>query len=414
MGKGHQRRLAALAAGSISVALAACGSAGDDSGLSPEDAALIGGQRSTHTGGSLGGRTTGGAHATGGDPVLVGGGGAVGGTAQGGMGGDAEPALGGGVHATGGLGVGGQLPCPPVEPVCEPLQEGCSSRGEKYVCSACGQEQPQGESCGRLLVSDKEGGLTCVVRGESSLSCAGGNTVWSENLNFPVELPEFPTLLVLPDDTGRVTSNELLQYCWLTEQGEVGCTADYQAPNRDNCTDVAISDGQLCSICSGIFSCEGGDTSAIPAREVEMSDSFALWLSTEGDAYGGLSPLGDTTFPGQYEDLFLDGSSTPCGLTADGALVCSVGNPDGTTYRLAGEFSVGSMENGRICLIEKSGAARCVSLLDGQYVPIFGPSGDDFTWVVTNHNHSCALTKTGEVVCWDNEGLREDVSEGLN
>jgi len=324
--------------------------------------------------------------------------------------------------ASGGQGTGGDGTfCPGIVPECEPYVVGCSELGETYACSECGVIELQGEACVRLLAADKEIGTVCTVLGEKELRCAGGDEEWSPTLDYPIELEEFPTAFRLADDTSA--TGQPLAFCWIDGAGAIGCTEhEYLALETHglggtDCTDVALSDVPVvCTLCDGHLACQGGglvDISIDDVLQVAISDVNAFWLTSAGEIFYGYQP--DAPFlPGTYSFLFVDDNLTPCGIRDDGALVCGSWDEAGATHELAGDFVTGSGVSSRTCVIGVDGTLTCVSLVDGAFEPIFSPSGSDFTEVAVSSTKSCALTRAGAVVCWNEEGLMDEFAAKLN
>jgi len=339
-----------------------------------------------------------------------------GGSESGGTGGDAS--------ALGGQGSGGDgTLCPGIVPECEPHEVGCSQRGETYTCSECGEIELQGEACVRLLASDKEMGVVCTVRGEDELKCAGGDETWSPELDYPTQLAEFIVALRLPDDTS--STGEPLAVCWIDEQGSIGCIESQGlafavgALGGTDCTDFAVSDSSIaCPLCAGQLSCTGpssGDLSVDDVRQVALSDTNAFWLTGEGEIYYQFEPEEGPFLPGNYSFLFVDDNVTPCGIRDDGDLVCASWSEEGATYELAGDFVTGSGGAGdRRCVIDASGTLSCFAIVDGEFQPIFSPPGGDFVEVAVSLNKSCALSRAGAVVCWNEDGLLDEFAAKLN
>jgi hypothetical protein len=275
-----------------------------------------------------------------------------------------------------------------------------------------------GESCNRLLVSDKESGLVCVIRGADDLYCAGAATEWSTEFSFPIALPEAPVVFDLPDDASQMNSNEKLEFCWIDDEGWLGCVGPVP-PVRQNCTDVAVSDNPiLCSVCGGSLKCEGDsiapEVTAAGVTEVVISDRQSFWLTTDGTVHWALDDIQSDILPGKYKALFLNDNAEPCGVKTTGELACTAIGLTGDVHELEGSFSSGSAAGLRVCLVQEDGKIRCFARSDETFVPAFGPEGDDFVSVVTPFDKSCALTRAGEVVCWNDEGLLEDISAKLN
>jgi len=325
-------------------------------------------------------------------------------------------------NASGGQGTGGDgTICPGIVPECEPHGFGCSERGESYTCSECGVIELQGTACVRLLASDKEMGTVCTVRGEKELKCAGGDEEWSPTLDYPLEVEEFPTAFRLADDTS--STGQPLAFCSIDEAGSIGCTEhDYLAFETNglggtDCTDVALSDIPVaCTLCAGHLACEGGglvDISIDDVMQVAISDLNAFWLTSAGEIYYGYQPDAPV-LPGTYSFLFVDDNITPCGIRDDGDLVCGSWDEEGTTYELAGDFVRGSGVSSRTCVIGVDGTLTCVSLVEGAFEPIFSPPGSDFVEVAVSSTKSCALTRAGVVVCWNEEGLMDEFAAKLN
>lgn len=367
-----------------------------------------------------GGQNTGGGGPAGGT-TASGGGSQSGGESS--SGGSESGGSSGGDSALGGQGSGGDgTICPGIVPQCEPGLAGCSERGETYTCSECGVIQLQGEACVRLLTSDKEMGTVCTVRGEKELQCAGGDATWSPELDYPTELEEFIVALRLPDDTS--SSGEPLAVCYIDEQGSIGCVESQalefaaSALGGSGCTDFALSDMSIaCRLCEGHLNCEGQGTAGLSADDVlqvAISDTNAFWLTTGGEIHYHVEP--DEPFlPGKYSFLFVDDNLTPCGIRDDGDLVCASWSEDGTNYELAGDFVTGSGGAGdRRCVIDAGGTLSCFAIVDGEFQPIFSPPSGDFVEVAVSQNKSCALTRAGAVVCWNEEGLLDEFAAKLN
>lgn len=358
------------------------------------------------------------------DPMLGGTGGqtvdgATGGQASsGGTGGSSSAGGAGGTSAggsdnaaTGGSGSGGEPPlCPAIVPVCEPGSEGCSHRGETYLCTECGQMDLQGQACTRLITADKEAGLICVIHGEDELSCVGGATEWSEALEFPVPLPGFATKLSLPDDS--TGSTQAIAYCFIDETQAIGCTEGLTAPGSGACTDVAVTDGPtVCSVCDGTLVCSRDDVNVPDVTAVVASDSAYIWLNAAGKLHW--SVLDEPVLPGTFSSFFVDDNQTPCGIEPGGELVCAREGSD-ETVGLSGPFVQGSAGSaGLRCAVAESGELSCFVFDEDGLAPSFSPVGT-FTQVAVSIDRACALTQVGEVVCWDTEGLLDDWTERLN
>jgi len=338
--------------------------------------------------------------------------------ASGGSGGQSASS---GGQGSGGQGSGGESPlCPGVVPECEPGVQGCSERGETYLCTECGAMDLQGESCVRLLVSDKELGQVCAVRGETELLCAGGPLDWNTELEFPLALAEFPSVFRLPDDASTLSG---LGYCWIDEGGDLGCSADLTVPAGSDCTDLALSDswntGSLgtCTLCAGQLDCTTGtsELSVEDVAQVALSDTTPFWLTSDGSIH---DPYGEEpVLTGSYSSLIAHDNGLPCGIRDDGALVCGVyatGSDPAQQLVLEGDFVRGSASLLGVCVIDTSGAVSCFSLEGESFEPAFSPEGNEFVEVALTNAKACGLTRAGVVVCWDGEGLLDEFSAKLN
>lgn len=269
----------------------------------------------------------------------------------------------------------------------------------------------QGTDCARLLASDKEGGLVCVVRGERQLVCAGGPAGWSPELEFPVELPAFATKLSLPDDS--TTSTTEIAYCAISNDESLFCTAGIAPLGGTECTDVAVSDGpSACSICGGTLECP--DLSVPGVEQVVLVDYLPHWLDSQGEVHWSIAS--EPILPGHYVFLFLDDFQTPCGIEDDGDLICALdAGGTGNVVEVPGPFVDGAGQaGGARCAISPTGSATCFAIGDGDTVPIFAPPQTDLTRLVATQNAFCALTRAGAVVCWNSEGPLPDLSDPLN
>lgn len=396
----HMRAPTAFVSGVVaSGVLAACGM------TSPAEMSTGDGSGGLATGGSsTGGSMTGGA---GSGSAAAAGGQAAGGDASGGGG----TIAGSGGAAAGGQGSGGAPPfCPGVIAECMPGTQACSPRGERTTCSECGEIELANESCVRLLASDKELGMLCTVRGERELLCAGGSLEWAD-VTFPIELPSFVAKLRLPDDVSSV-SIAPIPYCFVTEDGGFGCAEGLSPPGASGCTDLVLSDGpKFCSLCNGTLECP--DAAATSVVAVAISDTYPFWLNVDGEIHW---PVNDELqLPGTYESFFMDDNMVPCGIEADGTLVCADVDFVEPPTEVEGPFVRGSAGPGyRRCAIGEDGTLTCFTLQAGIATPAFAPPGNDFTEVVVSSLTSCALTRLGEVVCWDAEGLLTELSDQLN
>ena len=268
-----------------------------------------------------------------------------------------------------------------------------------------------GTDCVRLLTSDKEGGLVCVVRGERQLVCAGGFVTWSQTLEFPIELPAFPTKVSLPDDS--TGTGPEIAFCAINEEGGLFCSAGITPLGGTDCSDVSLSDAsRACSICQGTLECP--NLSAVAStKQVVVVDGSAFWLDDEGEVHWPFSP--EPVLPGKFVFFFLDDFQVPCGIREDGDLICALDSGATDFVTVPGPFvdGAGLIGDAR-CMIDPGGRATCFTIEDGDVVPAFAPSDADFTHVTGTQGTFCALTQRGTVVCWNGEGLLPEISDPLN
>jgi len=327
--------------------------------------------------------------------------------------------------ASGGQGTGG-VPtlCPAIPAVCVPGVEGCSDRGETYLCTECGQMELQGQDCARLITSDKEAGFICIIRAEDELICVGAAAEWSEELTFPMQLPGFAVQLRLPDDSTHATQD--LAYCFIDDAGAIHCVdASTQgaltAPSGSDCTDLSITDGPaVCGLCAGTLTCAGNlgslsldELNVADAQAIGLSDTTQLiWLDSAGEIHGRFEE--EVHLSGTYTSFFLDDDARVCGIEPDGDLVCAVGDAS-ATVEVPGPFLRGSAgSNDLRCAVTVSGAVSCFAISDAHLTPSFSPEGSVFMDVAVSMDRACALTQRGSVVCWDREGLLDEWTERMN
>jgi len=303
--------------------------------------------------------------------------------------------------------------CPGIVAECEPGSAGCDDRGETYTCSACGQMEPSGEQCARLLASDKEVGLFCVVRGERDLVCGGTPVEFRDDLVFPMELDHVVRQLRLPDDATSFA--DPTTHCFIDDDGSVGCTAPELVPvGTAPCSDVSITDGHVvCTVCNGELQCPNRDLVVDDVKAVIGSDAMPFWLDDAGEIHW---PITEEPFvSGTYVSFFMDDNQVPCGIEADGDFGCAPDAAGGAAIEVAGPFVRGTAAGLHyLCAITPQGTIDCFQLEDGAKAPRYSPPGDGFTQIASSQLRFCALDALGSVTCWDHVGLLEDLSQQLN
>lgn|GEM_PF-1855783 len=393
----------------LALPLFACGKSNQDDSSTSD--AGIGGHSADEDdsdGGGSGGSLTnsdGGETSSGGGP-LTNTGGVPSSGGDGALGGEG-PSLSGGAAAQGGSGgsTGGATNG------CETPASGCLAEdelvcddlGQLQRCDACLQHQPEGEECLRLLAIDRESGMMCAVRGTRELVCVGGEYDWKEPHWGSFQLPEAPTDFALSEMT---TTASLPESCWINAAKEAKCSWDPEEIQGVDCAHVLAASGPaMVAICDGslVSSNLAIATDPVPASGLALSDLTVIWLDPSGNMQATHSS--NAILEGSFVDLVLSDLGGLCGIRDDGALVCLHYEGQGP-FELAGNFTqVGGSGDNVKCSLGGDGTIACFSLDETGFSPAFSPTGNHFVSLVSGHNESCARTRAGAAVCWNEEGL---------
>ena len=265
----------------------------------------------------------------------------------------------------------------------------------------CDDEDATVGDCGWLRVSAGNS-QTCGVRGSGALECWGTEEIASQ-------APEGSFVDVDLGSNGG---------CALGTDGQVVCfntssyyvyAGTYSGPYLDVCAAY----GHFCTLdMDGLLECRGSYSSAYagaPVGEVFVSVACDDYLGCALAADGRASCWGESHTHAGYD---LDPSaeawveltaaqSHACGLTTDGAVECSGEEYSGSFQLGAGPYRSIGAGTGCTYAIDQDDSLEHWGYSTGGVNSV--PSGR-FESVDGGRFHACAVSETGELVCWGCQG----------
>jgi hypothetical protein len=160
----------------------------------------------------------------------------------------------------------------------------------------------------------------------------------------------------------------------------------------------------MAATCGGILVSNvlATDAEPMPASDLALSNVTLMGLDPSGQLQATHSSI--TLLEGSFIDLVLSDHGGLCGIRNDGALVCLHDEGQGP-FEMGGDFiQVGGSGDAVKCALGADGTIACFSLNETGFSPAYSPPGDNFVRVVSGNNESCALTRPGTALCWNEVG----------
>lgn len=308
-----------------------------------------------------------------------------------------EPSAGGAENTASG-GADSTEPCAGVEPVCAPGEPVCDPLlGVSAGCDECGALQPAADAkrCARLLASDKERNLVCVVMGATDLQCW---STWGDAVSrkVPAETRE-----VLLNDNGAYTPSYPWYPCVRTGSDQYSCF-----PGTAGISRVAVGDYGSCAISDGTLLCLGGAGPGVPPKpaiDVDISDATVFTLGGAGFAPGDWKPRLPDFWQGTPRSLRVDHQSAGCMVSTLDEMACwaDVSQPF-VRSAWTGFRKWLPMTLPRACVLDAKGRMGCGDILQDPAPAFFDTT--NVVDIVASSSLACALTREGHVHCWNADG----------
>jgi hypothetical protein len=301
----------------------------------------------------------------------------------------------GGAGGAGEGGAGGAPdPCEGVMPRCEPGEVACDPMlGKLGTCDACGAvaaADVDGPDCARIIASDKESRVVCVVLGSDRLQCWPGWGTTTETI-----APRDTVDVLLPDDGAH--ANGVTQ-CFLSSAGLHSCL-----PSSE-CARVHLSDTALCGICSGKLYCKderGTKPPEIQAPiDIGLTDDAVVLVGSLGvQAYDITLPL-PSEWKGAPVSIAVDHQHGGCIVSDQQEVSCWANLTDGLKpSRWSGSFKkLAGLTLPRACTLDQARRVGCGDVFEDA-APT--PVGDaDSVGIAVSSYQVCSLSVAGRVKCW--------------